>query len=236
MGIGCHTAEGETSLTDHPLVAIDHILIPVADLADGARHLEQTYGLRALPGGRHPGVGTGNMIVPLGSSYLELIAVVEPAEAGSPSALRVTNALRDGRTFVTWAARTDRLDALRARLQAAGVARVVQNGARARPDGVMLRWRTLSLVPFGEPSVLPFIIEWGVPPAQHPAAATVEHPSGARGIRRLRLGDPHPDEATRRLASLLGEEISTLVVVEPAETPGVVAVELDTPGREVVIT
>jgi len=217
-------------------VWIDHVLIAVADLAEGARKMEDAYGLRAFDGGRHPGIGTGNMIVPLGTSYLELIAVVEPTEAGSPSAQRVANALRAGRTFVTWAARTDRLDALRACLQAAGVTREVQDGARARPDGVMLRWRTLSLVPFREPSVLPFIIEWGVPSGQHPAVAAVEHPSGARGIRRLRLGDPRPVEASRRLASLLGEDIGAVAVVEPAETPGIVAVELETPGGVVVIT
>lgn len=223
-------------MTDRPLVAIDHVLIAVADLSGGARHLEQTYGLRALPGGRHPGIGTGNMIVPLGSSYLELIAVVDPSEAGSPSAQRVARAVREGRTFVTWAARTDRLSVLEAHLREVGVPTESQDGARTRPDGVSLRWRTLLLVPFSEPSVLPFIIEWNVPPGQHPAAAVVEHPSGARAIRRLRLGDPQPAEASRRLASLLGEGIGAFAAVEFAETPGVVAVELDTPGGVVTIT
>ncbi|HLJ61933.1 MAG TPA: VOC family protein [bacterium] len=223
-------------MTDRPLVAIDHVLIGVADLSRGARHLEQTYGLKALPGGRHPGIGTGNMIVPLGSSYLELIAVVEPREAGSPSAQRVARTVREGRTFVTWAARTDRLDALQAHLRELGVPTEIQDGARTRPDGVSLRWRTLPLVPFSEPSVLPFIIEWNVPPGQHPAAAAVEHPSGARGIQRLRLGDPKPAEASRRLASLLGEGVAAFAAVEFAETPGVLAVEIDTPGGVVTIT
>jgi hypothetical protein len=100
----------------------------------------------------------------------------------------------------------------------------------------MLRWRALSLVPFREPTVLPFVIEWRVPPEQHPAAAPVEHPSGARGIVRLRLGDPHPVEAARRLTSLVGDAIADVAVVEPAETSGVVAVELDTPGGVVPIT
>src|SRR5271165_604207 len=166
--------------------------------------MEQAYGLRAIEGGRHPGVGTGNMIVPLGTSYLELIAVVYPTEAASASAARVTRAIQEGRTFVTWAARTDRLYGLRAQLQGAGIKLPEPyDGARTRPDGVTLRWRSLLLTPPHESSVLPFIIEWGVTPEQHPAATPVTHPSGARGIRRLRLGDPNPTAAARRLAWLL---------------------------------
>ncbi|HLN14742.1 MAG TPA: VOC family protein, partial [bacterium] len=75
-------------MLERPRVWIDHVLIAVPDLAEGARKMEDAYGLRAIEGGRHPGAGTGNMIVPLGTSYLELIAVVDPGEA-SASAARV---------------------------------------------------------------------------------------------------------------------------------------------------
>ena len=60
---------------------IDHVLIAVADLADVAREIEARYGLASVEGGRHPGWGTANRIVPLGETYLELIAVVDEAEA-----------------------------------------------------------------------------------------------------------------------------------------------------------
>lgn len=222
---------------ERPRVWIDHVLVAVPDLAEGARKMEDTYGLRAIEGGRHPGVGTGNMIVPLGTSYLELIAVVDPALASSGSAARVARAIREGRTFVTWAARTDRLQGLRAQLQAAGLTPPEpHDGARTRPDGVTLRWRTLALAPPDEASVLPFVIEWDVAPEQHPAATPVTHPSGARAIRRLRLGDPNPQAAAERLRRLLGDEIAAVATVETARSPGVVAVELETPDGTVAIT
>jgi hypothetical protein len=220
---------------ERPRVWIDHVLVAVPDLAEGARKMEDAYGLRAIEGGRHPGVGTGNMIVPLGTSYLELIAVVDPGEA-SASAARVARTIQEGRTFVTWAARTDRLLGLRAQLQRAGLKlHEPYEGARTRPDGVTLHWRSLLLTPPHESSLLPFIIEWGVTPDQHPGAMPVTHPSGARGIRRLRLGDPNPAVAARQLAWLLGDEIAASTSVEPAKTAGVVAVEVDAPGGTIVI-
>lgn len=218
----------------HPRVLLDHVLVAVPDLAESARRFEERYGLRALEGGRHPGIGTANMIVPLGSSYLELIAVVDPEEASrTPTRGRITRALSEGRTFATWAVRTDNLDALRAHLKEAGVKLSEPTpGARKRPDGVILRWRTQFLAA-EEPSALPFVIEWSVPPGMHPAEAPVDHPSKARGIRTVRLGDPDPAGTSVRIRSLLGNDIH--FEVERAGTGGVLAVEIDTPAGVTVI-
>src|SRR5438876_4803917 len=60
---------------------IDHVLIAVVDLATAAREMEEHHGLAAIEGGRHPGWGTANRIVPLGETYLELAAVVDEVEA-----------------------------------------------------------------------------------------------------------------------------------------------------------
>ncbi|HET7264097.1 MAG TPA: VOC family protein [bacterium] len=218
-----------------PRASTDHILVAVRDLTEAARRFETTYGLRALEGGRHPGVGTANMIIPLGSTYLELIAVVDNAEGErSRMTRRITRAVEDGRTFATWAVRTDNLDALREHLLGAGLELAPPvAGARQRPDGVTLRWRSQMLVEPGEPSVLPFVIEWQVPPGQHPAEAKVEHPSKARGIRTVRLGDPNPDAAGARFRELLGEDLN--VAFERAAASGVAAVELDTPGGALTV-
>lgn len=220
---------------ERPRVSTDHVLVAVRDLTEAARRFETTYGLRALQGGRHPGVGTANMIIPLGSVYLELIAVVDQEEAQrSPTSRRITRAIEDGRTFATWAVRTDNLDALREHLRASGVELTAPvAGARERPDGVTIRWRTQPLAVPGEASVLPFVIEWQVPPGQHPAQAPIDHPSRARGIRTVRLGDPDPAAASARLRTLLGDDLN--VAVERAATSGVAAVELDTPGGVLTI-
>src|ERR1700674_6039942 len=104
-----------------PPTVVDHVLLPVADLEDGARRLREHHGLQAIPGGRHPNVGTANMIVPLGRQHLELIAIVDSQEAAaSRLGKRITAALDEGRMFVDWAIRTRDLDGMRSKLLAAG--------------------------------------------------------------------------------------------------------------------
>src|SRR5438046_9115171 len=104
-----------------PPTVVDHVLLPVADLEVGARSLDEGFGLKGIPGGRHPGVGTANVIVPLGLQYLELIAIVDQDEAAS-SRLggRVVRALRGGKTLVAWARRAVGRDGRRGRRRAAG--------------------------------------------------------------------------------------------------------------------
>ncbi|MGE3812986.1 MAG: VOC family protein, partial [Candidatus Nanopelagicales bacterium] len=63
-------------------LALDHVVVGVADL-DRAQERLRGLGLTALPGGSHPAWGTANRIVPLGSSYLALVAVVAPAVAST---------------------------------------------------------------------------------------------------------------------------------------------------------
>jgi hypothetical protein len=64
---------------------LDHVLLAVTDLAAAGRELQARYGLASVKGGRHPDWGTANRIVPLGDSYLELIAVVDQAAAADSS-------------------------------------------------------------------------------------------------------------------------------------------------------
>ena len=40
--------------------ALDHLLVGTADLEQGVRWMQQQAGVRAVPGGSHPGVGTRN--------------------------------------------------------------------------------------------------------------------------------------------------------------------------------
>jgi len=60
---------------------IDHVIYATPDLDATASRLQAEHGLVVTGGGRHTGIGTENRIVPLGAGYLELIAVVDPAEA-----------------------------------------------------------------------------------------------------------------------------------------------------------
>ena len=62
-------------------VELDHVLVAVTDLAAAGRDIERRHGLTSIEGGSHPAWGTTNRIVPLGESYLELVAVVDPNKA-----------------------------------------------------------------------------------------------------------------------------------------------------------
>ena len=58
-------------------LAIDHVLIPVDDLVAAGAIVKAGYGLTSIEGGRHPGWGTANRVVPLGDAYIELVAVID---------------------------------------------------------------------------------------------------------------------------------------------------------------
>ncbi|MGZ8620620.1 MAG: VOC family protein, partial [Actinomycetota bacterium] len=60
---------------------IDHVVYAVRDLEVAARRCLEEHGLVSIPGGRHPRWGTANRIVPLGQTYLELLAVEDPSVA-----------------------------------------------------------------------------------------------------------------------------------------------------------
>jgi hypothetical protein len=218
-----------------PPTVVDHILLPVADLEDGARTLRERHGLQAIAGGRHPKLGTANMIVPLGRQYLELIAIADPQEAASSRlGKRVTRALDEGRMFVDWALRTSSIDSLRAKLLAAGWELPPPwEGSRRRPDGQVLRWRTQDADTGAAWIALPFVIEWDVPDGLHPGEAVSQHSSGATALRRVVVGARNPTQVREQLQVLLGE--SDLYEVRTAASDGIEEIVLESPHGDLVI-
>ena len=218
-----------------PPVVVDHVLLPAADLQRDAARLEERFGLHANEGGRHPRVGTANYIVPLGLQYLELIAVVDHDEAASSRlGVRVGNALREGRTFVAWALRTSDLDALRAKLLAAGwTLPPIVEGSRRRPDGQVLSWRTQDVDQGPAPSPIPFVIEWLVPDGLHPGEAPASHRVGRTSLRKVVVGARDPERVREKLELLLGA--SPMCDVVHADVDGVREIVLANGDRELVI-
>ncbi|HEY7149723.1 MAG TPA: VOC family protein [Gaiellaceae bacterium] len=158
------------------MTELDHVLIAVDDLQAASREIEQRHGLASVEGGRHQGLGTANRIVPLGSTYLELVAVADEAEAAASGfGGWVAEGVRP--RLLGWCLRTDDLDAV-----AAGLGLTTTAGSRARPDGTVLSWRMAGLERSADEPSLPFFIEWG-PGTPYPGEALAQRAT----IDELRL-------------------------------------------------
>jgi hypothetical protein len=181
---------------------LDHVLIAVGDLAGAAREIEARHGLASIEGGRHPGWGTANWIVPLGDAYLELVAVVDAVEAAqSPFGSWVAQASPARLEPLGWAVRTNELDEVARRL---GL--VVSAGSRAARGGRLLRWRLAGIEQAAAEPSLPFFIEWehGTP---HPGCTPGPHRAAGVQIAKLELaGDAD------RLAAWLGAHRLPVIV------------------------
>lgn len=169
----------------------DHILLGAPDLDLGIRWVEERTGVRAKFGGNHPGSGTRNALLSLGTGhYLEIIAP-DPAQANAPDdrGLRELSSPR----IIQWAIHTEDIAAAKSMVEAAGIKTVgPQPGSRQRPDGKLLRWQTLGIEQ--TTPLVPFFIQWesGSP---HPSSDSPRLGTA----KSLRFETPQPDELHRIL-------------------------------------
>lgn len=203
---------------------IDHIVWGVADLDQAAAQVLKDYGLASVAGGRHPGWGTANRIIPLGPEYLELLAVVDAGEAAAdPIGSGYARHIRTAGGLMLWCVATDDLDVIAARL---GL--TVQAKSRVLPDGTRIGWRSAGLAAALDNPSLPFFIEWDVDPEHHPGRMEAAHASAPAGISSVTVG-ADPDE----LAVWLGGELLPVRVDGP---PGLNSVTVATAGGIIEIT
>jgi hypothetical protein len=166
--------------------SVDHLVIGAATLEQGAAWCAATLGVLPGPGGKHPLMGTHNLLLAIGSpvyprAYLEIIAIDSQAAAPGRSrwydlddpALRA--ALAAGPRLIHWVAGCDDAAAECAALAAAGIDRgEVLQAERDTPRG-LLRWR-ISVRRDGQRlggGALPTLIEWG---DTHPADSLAASP------------------------------------------------------------
>lgn len=185
------TAPAALPVIDTP-VRIDHIVLGIADLDRGIAEMQRRTGVRAVPGGSHPGRGTHNALMSLGPGvYLEIIAP-DPAQKIEPQGFNMLAGL-EKLTPIGWAVATDDAPALRADLAETGLKLgPLRPGERALPGGGTLSWVSFGLP--GAPDLAPFFIAWGQG-ARHPSATS---PGGCK-LKALALAGP--DKA--RLANIV---------------------------------
>jgi catechol 2,3-dioxygenase-like lactoylglutathione lyase family enzyme len=184
------------------ITGIDHLVILFSKL-DEAIDTYRKLGFQVLPGGEHP-YGTHNALVTFqDGSYLELIAFREPDKPHDHRWYRFL----DRRGLVDFAVGSENVETELERIRAAGVNyQDVKPGARKRPDGVQLEWRTLppSDDRTGE---LPFIID-DVTERQLrvPGGDVATHDNNVNGIRRVVVAVRDLDEAIGEYNAVLGAE------------------------------
>jgi hypothetical protein len=175
----------------HSTLVLDHLAIVAPTLEDGAAHVREQIGIEMQAGGKHPEMGTHNLLLRLGSDvFLEVIAV-DPAAArpagprwfGLADVGAVRAAWTDGRRLRGFVARTDDLDGVLARHgELLGRKTPVSRGDRhwffsVRPDG---------LLPAG--GAVPPVMDWG--PRGNPAPQMPD-----LGARLVGFEIEHPDPA-----------------------------------------
>src|SRR4029077_2416232 len=163
----------------------------------GIAFVEQHTGVRAAFGGVHPGRGTQNALLSLGTRrYLEIIAP-DPQQTASSSELNAELKKLAEPGLVGWAAHPGDVQVLAADLARAGIrAEGPTPGSRKRPDGSVLHWKTLNLKDDAN-GLLPFFVKW-IAASPHLAAAA---PSGCQ-LLRFELLPPDPVALDKQITLL----------------------------------
>ena len=193
-------------------------------LAGTAARIGSLLGRTFVDGGVHPRFGTRNMTLPLaGGTYLEIVEVLDhPASDKAPfgQAIRARSSLGGG--WLGWVVSVDDISVVESRLGREAVL-----GNRHVPDGTELRWKQIGVNGLISDPQLPFFIEWQSPLEQRPSAGG----DGEISLHCLEIaGDPH------RVSEWLGESVEAPLEdikvewVAPHGTPGVIAVQLQTPA------
>jgi Glyoxalase-like domain len=191
-------------------LAVDHLVVGAATLAEGVRWCETTLGVTPGPGGEHALMGTHNRLLNVATpdfpfAYLEIIAI-NPGAPG-PEELRGPDHRRwfgldhpalqhrlaqQGPQLLHWVARSTQLEAHHRAWLAAGLEPGIAVAASRQTPAGWLQWR-LVLRPDGQTlhaGALPTLIEWQ---SLHPVHNMP--PSGIT-LHRLQLRAALPKVAT----------------------------------------
>lgn len=185
---------------------LDHVIYASADPALAAERFLEEYGLGSVPGGRHPGWGTYNRIIPLGRGYVELIGIADEDEAQTdPLGTAVLERLLEGDGWVGWC--VEPRDGIAFEDLAVAGHLDVEHGSRERSDGSILRWSVAGRAAASDG--LPFLIAWD-DPTDHPGLAPADHAVGAPALAGVTVA-ADPTALRTRLGGTLppGVEVVT---------------------------
>ena len=200
----------QQSASNALLARVDHLVYATPDLQRGIETIEGQLGVKATPGGQHPGLGTRNALVALGpTSYLEIIGP-DPDQPKPDGPRRFGIDDLKAPRIVRWVVKTSELEAVAVRAARSNVPLGgVIPGSRRRPDGVVLSWRYTNPNTVAADGLVPFFIDWGSSP--HPAL------TAAQGASLVQLRAEHPDpEGVQRMLNRLGLDLRIIRGFPPA--------------------
>jgi len=191
---------------------IDHIVIVVPALGP-AKDLWRSLGFTVLEGGRHPGAGTENALMPLkDGTYLELFTFNETRPEHS-----LWPVFEQGGGLGQYWFRTGSIEDDMAKVRdLVPQYNGPRTGSRTAADGQKVEFR-LSSVRAISGAYAPCLIE-DVTPVTRRVPAPVVHPNGAVGLRAIELVLDALEEPVQVFARLLGE--SALASKTPAAAGG----------------
>jgi hypothetical protein len=200
---------------------IDHITVTAASLSLGAAFVRQTLGVIPQAGGKHPRMGTHNLLLRLGASlFLEVISVdPEASPPGRPRWFGLDN-IRPGAApgLATWVVRTDDIEsAVSGSSESLGNIELMTRGD--------IEWYITIPADGAIPldGVAPSLIEWHT--AVHPAEMLEDCGLSLAGFE---IFHPEPARISRLLQSI---ECSGPVSVSPprAGMPSCLVAHINTP-------
>jgi hypothetical protein len=199
---------------------VDHLLLGISDLDRGIDWVEKMTDVRPAIGGVHPGMGTRNALLSLGGkTYLEVIA---PDPKQSEFKFEIDLKKMTEPYLITWAAKSGDMDALAKRAKEHSFEIFgPRDGSRARPDGKILKWRTLAIAnQFGNKSIesFPFFIQWSAD-SLHPSQ---DSPKGCE-LESFEIEHPKASELQDAFSKLAIEikvrEAKSIRLVATIKTP-----------------
>jgi hypothetical protein len=198
---------------------LDHLVYATPDLDASVEELAERFGTEPVAGGAHPGWGTCNALVGLGTGmYLEIIGPDPTQSDPEHSRPFLIDDLPQAR-LVTWAYRHPDPESLRESLKDVAQLGPVRRMSRSRPDGSTLRWRLSDPLALPAGGVIPFVIDWGTTP--HPSTDLPNQ------CKMLELVVSHPD-ADRLRPALETSDVSIVAAPEPG-----IRARLQTPNGEI---
>ena len=198
------------------LTGLDHVIIGVHDLYEAWQAFQQ-LGLAVSGGGNHPSGGTANRIIVIEETYLELIAVREPAEAQQSMLDRL--ALGEG--LLNFVLASNDMQADSQAIRERGIAVLGPDAGELRVgDGRSRGWSRTNVERPDLTQHYPFLIQhdssgderrfrlagWQTPPL---------HPLGVSKVLSVTLAVDDLGEATQRFQRIYGLDPSPTFTGEP---------------------